>query len=175
MYKSFRFEKLLCDNGREFANYRLKEFCKKRGIEIDYSIPYHHESNGRVERVIRTIGEAIKKEKQLVRFILKKVIDNYNESIHRGIGMTPNEALLEENHEQVMKRQEEYNKEYEKYNKKEEVFEVGDRVLLKNEHKKNKMDFEYKDQGVFTAKLYKNVYEIESENGVKSKRHAKQL
>lgn len=52
---------LITDNGKEFENEILKNWCQKNNINIRYSLPYYHQSNGRIERVNRTIRNAIKK------------------------------------------------------------------------------------------------------------------
>ena len=48
---------LFTDNGGEYMNGELKEFCNQEGIEHDSSIPYNKQSNGLAERFNRTIVE----------------------------------------------------------------------------------------------------------------------
>ncbi|KAF7685992.1 hypothetical protein CDIK_3259 [Cucumispora dikerogammari] len=43
------------DNGREFRNALVNEWCRKREINIKYFAPHAIESNGRIERVNRII------------------------------------------------------------------------------------------------------------------------
>ncbi|KAF2902290.1 hypothetical protein ILUMI_03898 [Ignelater luminosus] len=56
---SNRFKKgivrISCDNGGEYLSNEFKEFCRKRGINIEYTIPYTPEQNGVSERMNRTI------------------------------------------------------------------------------------------------------------------------
>lgn len=54
---AFKVAKLRCDNGREYANERLKNWCKSEGIEIDFTIPHTPQLNGRAERLNRTLVE----------------------------------------------------------------------------------------------------------------------
>lgn len=49
--------KLRCDNGREYANYDMEMFCRKKGITIEYTAPYCSQSNGKAERLNRTIND----------------------------------------------------------------------------------------------------------------------
>lgn len=49
--------KLRYDNGREYANENLKNWCKKNGIEMDFTIPYTPQLNGKAERLNRTLLE----------------------------------------------------------------------------------------------------------------------
>lgn len=54
-----------------------------------------------MERANRTIREALKKTPGSVKSKLKGIIENYNNSVHRAIRMSPNEACKEENKEKV--------------------------------------------------------------------------
>ncbi|KAK7580680.1 hypothetical protein V9T40_001309 [Parthenolecanium corni] len=47
----------LCDNGREFINSDVRDFCKKKGIRMLNSVAYNHPSNGRAERLNRTLED----------------------------------------------------------------------------------------------------------------------
>lgn len=44
-----------CDKGGEYTSDSFKEFCKKKGIVIEYNIPRNPEQNGVCERLNRTI------------------------------------------------------------------------------------------------------------------------
>lgn len=46
-----------CDNGGEYANNDLKNWCIKKGIRMDFTVPYTPQLNGRSERFNRTILE----------------------------------------------------------------------------------------------------------------------
>lgn len=47
--------KIRCDNGKEYVNNQLKEWCKNRGTVLDYTIPYSPQLNGKAERLNRTL------------------------------------------------------------------------------------------------------------------------
>ena len=46
---------LRSDNGGEFVNKRMNEFCKEKGIQRQLTMPYTPEQNGVSERMNRTI------------------------------------------------------------------------------------------------------------------------
>lgn len=48
---------LRCDNGGEYANVDLKQWCKFKGIVLDFTTPYTPQLNGKAERLNRTIME----------------------------------------------------------------------------------------------------------------------
>ena len=68
---SFIFKNIICrfglphsivtDNGRQFDNLRLREFCQSWGIHKLFSSPNHPQSNGQVEAANKTIKENLKK------------------------------------------------------------------------------------------------------------------
>lgn len=49
--------KIRCDNGGEYIANGLKQYCKMKGIVIDYTIPYSPQLNGTAERMNRTLLE----------------------------------------------------------------------------------------------------------------------
>ncbi|MBW0475938.1 hypothetical protein O181_015653 [Austropuccinia psidii MF-1] len=55
--KTGRRIKTFCsDNGGEFCNSTLEDWCHSRGTIHEKSLPYHHEQNGSIERYNRTIA-----------------------------------------------------------------------------------------------------------------------
>lgn len=173
--KEIKIEKLLMDNGREFNNVKIKSWAQKKGIAVEYSVPYYHESNGRIERANRTIREAIKKGNDSVRIDIAKVLESYNETIHRGIGMRPNEAMEIENREKVLENQLKYKTEVEKLKEKIERLNPGDEVRIRNEVKRNKMDKEFENKGVIKEKLGNGTYIVVRKDGKELKRNIIQL
>lgn len=98
----------MTDNGREFENRLIKEWAKENKMKLKNAIPYYHKSNGRVERVNRTLRTALSKTDGSVKTKLKRIIERYNITYHRGIGMCQKEALLEENFIKVKEHEEKY-------------------------------------------------------------------
>lgn len=169
-----KIKKLLCDNGGEFRSKEISLWCEKNKIELSFSIPYYHESNGRVERVNRTLRESLKKNKGSLKIILDQVVENYNNTSHRGIGTTPKEALKPENRETVKLVSRKYKQEF-GGKKVKEVLEIGDRVYIKNEVKKNKMDNEFNEQGEVICREGDTSYKVRNSKGRELVRHISQL
>ena len=101
-------KKINCDRGTEFYNSTVKKLLKERGITI-YST-HNDVKASLVERLIRTLRRKILRHFILSSStvwytILQDVVDSYNSDIHRSIHMTPAQARLPENHDQVYKSQ----------------------------------------------------------------------
>jgi transposase InsO family protein len=58
---------LISENGKEFENTKLKKWIESRKIDHQFSVPYYHQGNGRVERVNRTLRTALMKTKGSIR------------------------------------------------------------------------------------------------------------
>lgn len=52
-----RLAKLRADNGGEYVSNELKAYCKERGIELSFTVPYNPEMNSIAERLNRTLEE----------------------------------------------------------------------------------------------------------------------
>jgi transposase InsO family protein len=65
LWKTFRYfdlpQEVVCDNGRQFISSVFREFLQKLNIELRLTPPYHSQSNGKVERAIRTFKLFINK------------------------------------------------------------------------------------------------------------------
>jgi hypothetical protein len=175
LYKQFPFKSMITDNGKEFINKDVLKFVEKYKIKHIRSIPYYHQSNGRIERANRTIRNAIRKSKGSLKKNLKRIIENYNNLEHRALGMSPNEAIKKENWSRVKEYEKHYKKEFAKYSKKEVQFKINDRVLLRNEFKNCKMDNEFQDEGKIIKREYGDVYQVKMNDGSVVRRHAAQL
>lgn len=108
VHTKMKFKTIITDNEREFKNNLVSKWCEKNNVKQNFSVPYYHMSNGRIERLNRTIRTALNKTKRNIKFILKEVIENYNNTYHRGLGMTPQEALLENNFSKVKENEKQY-------------------------------------------------------------------
>ena len=130
IFKENKPAKLWVDKGREFYNKDVSTLLKKNDIEI-YSTN-NDEKCSVVERWNRTI------KTQLWRYfsangtqkytdILQPLIDKYNSTKHRSIGMTPTDARKPSNYQQVFKNL--YLKKVQTRNK-QPKFKVGDKVRI---------------------------------------------
>ena len=130
IFKKNKCKKLWVDSGTEFYNKDVYKLLKENDIEI-YSTN-NDEKCSVIERWNRTI------KTQLWRYfsangtqkyidILQPLIDKYNATKHRSIGMTPTDARKPSNHQQVFKKL---------YLKKVQTrlvkpkYEVGDKVRI---------------------------------------------
>jgi hypothetical protein len=84
---------LITDNGKEFSNEKFKRLCWDYGVEHRLVGIEAHKSNGRVERVIRTLREGLLKvgEGNLSER-LETVVRKYNSTYHSAIKCAPVEA-----------------------------------------------------------------------------------
>ena len=51
---------IICDEGTEFTSHCFMDFCHNKNIKIHYISPYHHSSNGMVERANYTIENMLR-------------------------------------------------------------------------------------------------------------------
>lgn len=91
-----------CDEGKEFDNSKVKTFLKSKGTEI-YFMLNKETGAPHAERVIRTIKGRLFRymtEHKTKKFytVVQNVVDGYNRSKHRTIGMKPID-VTEEHHE----------------------------------------------------------------------------
>lgn len=54
---NLKVSKIRCDNGGEYINFNLRQYCKIHGIVLDCTIPYTPQLNGKAERLNRTLLE----------------------------------------------------------------------------------------------------------------------
>ena len=96
---------ILSDNGGEFKNSILTKFMKNQEIRQIYSIASNPQSNSVVERFNGSFKRWLRKMGMLSDDIdqktVNKIVNNYNNSNHETIGMTPLEALKEGSHATV--------------------------------------------------------------------------
>lgn len=112
VFEELKFKTLISDNGKEFNNKEVEEWCEKNNVIHDLGIPYYHKSNGRIERANQTIRRAINKTKGKLKDKMDKIIENYNKLEHRAVGMSPNDAIKENNWNKVREIGNKYKKEF---------------------------------------------------------------
>ena len=88
---------LLSDNGTEFCNEIFNQYCGAFGIKQHFTVPYHPQSDGVVERFNRTLISMLRaysdESGENWPFLLKKVLAAYNGMRHPTIGMAPYTAM----------------------------------------------------------------------------------
>ncbi|KAK3889412.1 hypothetical protein Pcinc_006591 [Petrolisthes cinctipes] len=91
---------LLSDNGTEFRNSVLEEICKLYNIKQVFTVAYHPQSNGMVERVNRKILEVLRHLAGSIQAgwedWLCQVTACINSSIHSSLGKTPHYIIYGE-------------------------------------------------------------------------------
>ncbi|GMF66208.1 unnamed protein product [Phytophthora lilii] len=82
------------DNGSEFMNSQAQEFFKTKKIEHYNNESGDHGTMGKIERFNRTLKQRLTKmsPKRISQKLITDVIENYNSTFHRSIGMTPSDA-----------------------------------------------------------------------------------
>jgi hypothetical protein len=91
---SYKVEIITTDNGSEFMNRTAQQFFADKKIEHYNNEPGDHATMGKIERFNRTLKQRLVRmpNKRVSQVLLNDVISNYNNTTHRSIGMTPNEA-----------------------------------------------------------------------------------
>ena len=69
-------KKARSDNGSEYSSVAMKEFCKKKGIQHQYSTSYTPEQNGVAERFNRTIAENM-----LLCYIMQSYLKSFGQKL----------------------------------------------------------------------------------------------
>ncbi|KAG0440539.1 hypothetical protein DMUE_1669 [Dictyocoela muelleri] len=175
IYSKLKFKSMTADNGREFNNNKVKKWADDKGIDIFFSILYYHKSNSIIEKLNRTVRNGLRKTTGSWSEKLKDVLEVYNTKVnHRGLRVTPEKALLDENRDIILNKIKKYETEF-KNKKKLETFQIDQKVLIKNETRKNKMEKEFNRLGTIVSKEGKNAYLVRFKNDKILLRHSSQL
>lgn len=87
--------------------------------------------------------------------------------------MTPNEAWLTENRDTVIKNSNKYSQEF--ISKKLSKLKLGDKVWIRNDVRKNKMEDEWSDMSEVIKIHEHDTYTVKNEKDKTFKRHRSQL
>eukprot|EP00117_Sycon_ciliatum_P026714 scpid19450/ scgid21866/ Transposon Ty3-I Gag-Pol polyprotein; Gag3-Pol3; Transposon Ty3-2 TYA-TYB polyprotein; Capsid protein; p24; Spacer peptide p3; Nucleocapsid protein p11; Ty3 protease; p16; Spacer peptide J; Reverse transcriptase/ribonuclease H; p55; Integrase p52; Integrase p49 len=87
---------LVSDNGPQFASAEMAQFLQRLGIQHNRSSPRYPRSNGMVERLHRVVKERIQSLRPSLSLQrrLQQVLFDIRNSVHRMLGMSPNEAFF---------------------------------------------------------------------------------
>ncbi|KAI5152345.1 hypothetical protein ENBRE01_2758 [Enteropsectra breve] len=158
------------DNAKEFVSSEFAEFCAEYNISHHYTSVENHKANGRVERLIRTIRDALVKIKE-TEYTLEERVNviekSYNNLYHRAIEMTPQEAM--DNEKEVQEKNSiagSYAKAFK--NTKKEVFDRGQQVRIASKENlkiKGKLFDRFQTRGVIINEAGNNSYLVKDEEG----------
>ena len=87
----------MTDNGSNLDSKEFKEYCASKGIVHHAVTPYHHQSNGLVERGIQTIEKMVRttcEEQREWARVLNDCIMAYNSRRHHTTGVSPAALML---------------------------------------------------------------------------------
>jgi hypothetical protein len=91
-------ESLVSDNGPLFNSYEMIQFYRKYGINHITTAPYHPASNGLAERFVRSFKEAMIKEQQMGQtnkhIALRNMSRTYRWTPYTSTGMCPANMML---------------------------------------------------------------------------------
>lgn len=137
-------QKIVCDEGREFQNHTVKEFCKFNKIDLHFTTVNNPNSNSPVERFHSTLLDKLRVLKlknpneQPQNLVITAVLI-YNQSIHSSTGFSPFN-LLYGPYEKLpqldldMTIFQQYNEK-----RKEEILPFYDQIYLRNKNKAEKI------------------------------------
>ena len=175
--KEIPIKMLIADGAKENISEKVKKWCLMESIKLHTTSPYHHQSNGRIERFNRTFLESFNKSKmkELPCMRTKRVLEVYNQTWHSGINMSTVAARKEENSEKL--KEGEFRKRIGENTSKIRwpKLKQGSRVLIKEETLMNKRKPRFKQEATILEASEFDTYILETGNGRKIKRHASQL
>ena len=82
------------DNGGEFSNRLLIDFCNEKNIRFLHGRPRHPQSQGQIERLNQTICRKLSKslyenDEKAWHLILDQITYSYNLNVHRATKRSP--------------------------------------------------------------------------------------
>lgn len=156
---------LRADNGPQFSSDEFKTFCNEHGIQLVSTIPYWPQMNGEVERQNRSILKRLKIAQELGkdwRTELRQYLLMYHAANHTTTGKPPSELMfgrrlrtklptvplvsIEDGEVRDRDRiEKEKGRQYADTKRKAKPSKIheGDRVLVKQNRKKNKLSVDF--------------------------------
>ena len=166
------------DRGRTFEGAMIADLAKKCNIKMEFSSPYHHSSNGQIERQFRTIRDALSTKMQDGNAndwseLIPEVEFMINATYQKEIKMSPAERVFG----RKLKR-ENFRPHIEDFEtndlKNIRKFNVGDRVLIRKANAE-KQENRYEGPGKIIEKIHERSFKIEMENGARYIRNVEWL
>lgn len=157
------------DCGKTFESRMISEFLKEHGVEIFYSSPYHHQTNGMVERQFRTMRDymnATLKERTKSDWeeILPEIEFSMNATVQKTIGTSPAEIIFGRRINRYRVVGQKQSIDIKKEIPPMRTFEIGDEVLVKVEAR-SKDDDRYEGPYQITQRIHERRYELRNRSG----------
>jgi hypothetical protein len=171
------------DCGKAFESKMMKDFAKSMGITLCFSSPYHHNTNGVIERQFRTIRDYINaslREKNGTNWaeLIPGIEFAMNATFQKSIGRSPAEVIFGKK----IHRERWYGKDelaQEGQTTKETItprreFNIGDEVLVKVESRTKDKD-RYEGPYIIREKVHDRRYLLQDERGKTIQRNVEKL
>jgi len=179
------------DCGRSFESRVIREMMERLKIKLVFSSPYHHKTNGIIERQFRTIREycmATLKDRKGTNWadILPEIEYTLNSTVQKTTGKSPAEIVFGKRIDRFQwhdRTQEERGEIIRKVREKtgkidtgdtRRKLEIGDEVWIKKEVR-NKEDDKYEGPYRITEKVHDRCYRMENDKGNCVRRNVEQL
>ena len=86
----------MSDNGPSFTGAEFKQFMKRNRVKHVYSAPYHPQSNGQAERMVRTFKESMKTLKEGdLQTKIDRLLFKYRITPNSATGKTPAQLMFQ--------------------------------------------------------------------------------
>jgi hypothetical protein len=174
------------DCGKVFESKVIRDLAQSMGIAMCFSSPYHHNTNGIVERQFRTIREAINasmKEKKCKDWeeVIPDIEFMMNATFQKSLGRSPAEVIFgrkicrerwySSNHMLIGEQNE---RKPDKTYPTKRSFDIGDKVLVKVESRTKDKD-RYEGPYRVVQKIHDRRYLLQEENGKEIQRNVEKM
>ena len=149
---------LICDEARENIGGFIRRWAEQEGIKIHSITPYHHQSNGKLERFHRTLMEGINKAKSRGSYDerIKNVVETYNTTWHSAIKMSPNNAMDPSTWTELKNRA--YKNIMKQENPNYPILKNGQKVLVQKDPQRKKNEPRFDKEGTVLEALGFDTY-----------------
>jgi len=166
------------DCGRSFESKAMVEFAKRWNVELCFSSPYHHNTNGQIERQFRTVRDLLNttlEDRKISDWteILPEIEFALNSTWQKSINTSPAEfvfgkKIARENWNQQTSEKTETKSESKR------TFEVGEKVLVRNENR-NKDQERFEGPYQVVKKVHDRRYLLQRDDGRRIERNVEKL
>ena len=149
------------DRGKVFEGQYFKNLCESINSKIVYSSPYHHETNGQIERQFRTVRDCIhlSQKSSNTKDWASQIPDiefMLNSTYQATINESPCEAVFGK---KIYRQYHGFETET-SYKTTNRIFNIGDKVLIKTNNT-NKQAERYTGPGKIIEKIHDRSYKIQ--------------